>query len=341
MGAAWFVILAVMLTAYAVLDGFDFGVGVLHLFVARTDAERRRVFASIEPFWDGNEVWIVAAGGALVFAFPRVYAAAFSGLYLPLMMVLWLLILRGIAIKARSQLDEPLWRAAWDAIFAFSSASMAFVLGVAIGNLVRGVPLDETGYFQLDLFSVTDGRTGAISWYTTLLGLFALATIAAHGAAYLALKTDGDLHARARAFGARAWTAAIALALAATVATALAQRTFAANALGRPWIYPLPVLALAAGVASRRWLLEGRERTAFFASSAFIALFLAATAATLFPTLLRSTKDAAFSLGVEDATSQGLGAGAVVWAIGIALVLSYLAYVLRHARGKVEAEEHS
>jgi len=340
MGAVWFAILAAMLTGYAVLDGFDFGVGILHLFVARTDAERRRVFAAIEPVWDGNEVWIVAAGGALVFAFPRVYAAAFSGLYLPLMMVLWLLILRGIAIKVRSQLDEPLWRAGWDAIFAFASAAMAVVLGVTIGNLVRGVPLDASGYFQLDLFSMSEGRMGAISVYTVLLGAFALATLSSHGATYLALKTDGDLHTRARAFGAVAWLVALSLAAVATVATALTQRTFAVHALTRPWIWPLPVLAIAAGVLSRRWLVLGREQAAFFASCTFIALFLGATACTLFPTLLRSTLSDAFSLGIESATTQGLGAGALVWAFGMVLILGYLSYVLRTFRGKAEDTHH-
>jgi cytochrome d ubiquinol oxidase subunit II len=340
MGGAWFAILAAMLTTYAVLDGFDFGVGIQHLFVARTDEERQRVFASIEPVWDGNEVWIVAAGGALVFAFPRVYAAAFSGLYLPLMMVLWLLILRGVAIKARSQLADPLWRAGWDAVFAFASAMMATVLGVTIGNLVRGVPLDASGYFEEDLFSLARGEVGALNVYTTLLGAFALATLGAHGATYLVLKTEGALQERARTYGARWWEAALALAVVATVTTALTQRTFFASALGRPWIWPLPITAIAAGVAARRWLARGREQAAFFASCAFIALFLAATACTLFPVLLRSTVDDAFTLGVDDATSRGLGVGALVWALGASLMLGYLSYVLRTFRGKVTEHEH-
>jgi cytochrome d ubiquinol oxidase subunit II len=336
MGTVWFAILAMMLTAYAVLDGFDFGVGILHLFVARTDAERRQVFAAIEPVWDGNEVWLVAAGGALVFAFPRVYAAAFSGLYLPMMVVLWLLILRGVSIKVRSQLGDPLWRAGWDAMFAVASTSMAAVLGVTIGNLVRGVPLDESGYFEADLFSLSGKHSGAIDGYTAALGAFAVATLGAHGATYLALKTEGELHARARALGAKWWAAALVLALGATVATALTQRTFLAGALARPWIWPLPALAFAAGVLSRRWLVEGREQRAFFASCAFIALFLAATACALFPALLRSTIKEEFTLGAGDATSRGLGAGAVVWAFGLALILAYLTYVLRTFRGKVD-----
>ena len=153
MASTWYFLIAFMLTTYAVLDGFDFGAGILHLFVAKTDAERRAVLAAIGPVWDGNEVWLIASGGVLVFAFPRAYAVAFSGLYLPLMMVLWLLVLRGLAIEFRSKVDHPLWRAAFDGIFAFASTVMAVVLGVALGNLVRGVPVDETGWFSEDLFT--------------------------------------------------------------------------------------------------------------------------------------------------------------------------------------------
>src|SRR3954471_15293852 len=153
MQATWYFLIALMLVTYAVLDGFDFGAGIMHLFVAKTDAERREVLGAIGPVWDGNEVWLIASGGVLVFAFPRAYSAAFSGLYLPLMMVLWLLILRGLAIEFRSKLDGPLWRTGCEGVFAFASMVMALVLGIALGNLVRGVPLDETGWFQEDLFT--------------------------------------------------------------------------------------------------------------------------------------------------------------------------------------------
>src|SRR5258708_1791600 len=135
MAETWFALLVATLTAYVVLDGFDLGAGVLHLFVAKTDEERRAVLASIGPVWDGNEVWLVAGGGVLFFAFPRVYAAALSGFYLPLMMLLWVVILRGVSIEFRSHQDNPLWRAFWDAAFALASASMAVVLGLALRHL--------------------------------------------------------------------------------------------------------------------------------------------------------------------------------------------------------------
>src|SRR3954469_20481015 len=146
METTWFVIVSLMMATYVVLDGFDFGAGILHLFVAKTDLERRTVLAAIGPLWDGNEVWLLAGGGVLFFAFPRAYAAGFSGFYLPLMMVLWLLILRGVSIEFRSMEESPLWRSFWDGVFFLSSSLMAIVLGAALGNVIRGVPLDATGY---------------------------------------------------------------------------------------------------------------------------------------------------------------------------------------------------
>src|SRR6516225_1580612 len=153
MDALWYAIVAGMLAVYVALDGFDFGAGILHRFVARTDMERRTVLAAIGSVWDGNEVWLIAAGGLLFMAFPKAYSASFSGFYLALMIVLWLLILRGVAIEFRSQQENPLWREFWDTTFAFSSALLAIVLGTALGNVVRGVPVDATGFFAIPLFT--------------------------------------------------------------------------------------------------------------------------------------------------------------------------------------------
>jgi cytochrome d ubiquinol oxidase subunit II len=340
MEAVWFVVLALMLTTYAVLDGFDFGVGVVHLFVAKTDAERRSVIAAIGPVWDGNEVWLVAAGGALVFAFPRAYAAAFSGLYLPLMICLWLLVLRGVAIEVRSKLDDPLWRAGWDGIFAFASTVMALVLGVALGNVVRGLPIDETGWFQEDLFA-TPGAPGAIDGYTALLGVFAVVTLAAHGATYLVMKTEGALHDRSLRLARSAWAVAIGSAVIATAATAIFEPAFFAPVLARPWIWPLPAFAVACGVLARAWLARGREVAAFLASCGFVALLLVATAAALFPVLLRSTKGAEYTLDVYGAASHGaLGVGLAVWISAMVLAVGYFVFLFRTFRGKVSGEVH-
>src|SRR5881628_1977875 len=158
MGTLWFCLVALMIAIYVLLDGFDLGAGAIHLFVARTDEERRQVLASIGPVWDGNEVWLLAAGGTLYFAFPALYAGAFSGFYLPLMMVLWLLILRGTAIEFRNHIEAPVWMQFWDAVFSLSSLLLAVFYGAALGNVVRGVPLDEKGYFFEALW--TDFRLG-------------------------------------------------------------------------------------------------------------------------------------------------------------------------------------
>ncbi len=213
MEAAWFVIVSGMLAAYAVLDGFDFGVGAIHRIVARTDEERRTVLAAIGPIWDGNEVWLIAAGGVLFMAFPSVYATAFSGFYMALMVVLWLLILRGVAIELRSHQDHPLWREFWDTVFSLASALLAVVFGTTLGNLIRGVPLGKEGLRGMPLFTnfLTGREPGILDWYTGLVGLFTLAALAVHGALYLAWRTTGPVRERSLAFAREAWKAALVL----------------------------------------------------------------------------------------------------------------------------------
>src|SRR5437899_3354618 len=222
MDALWFAIVSAMLAVYVVLDGFDFGVGILHRFVAKNDEERRTVLAAIAPVWDGNEVWLVAAAGVLFMAFPRVYSAVFSGFYLALMIVLWLLILRGIAIESRSHNENPLWRSFWDTIFSLASALLAVVLGASLGNMVRGVPLDESGFFAIPLFTdfQPGEQPGIFDWYTTLVGVFTLCVLAGHGALYLAWKTAGSVQVRSQAWARRAWLAVLPLWALVTVATA-------------------------------------------------------------------------------------------------------------------------
>src|SRR6516165_8867424 len=168
METLWFGVVALMIAAYVVLDGFDLGAGALHLWLAKTSAERKAVLASIGPVWDGNEVCLLAAGGTLFFAFPGLYASSFSGFYLPLMMVLWLLILRGISIEFRGHIESPVWQPFWDVVFSGSSALLAIFFGAALGNVVRGVPLDSQGSFFLSLWTdFRPGRNpGILDWYT-------------------------------------------------------------------------------------------------------------------------------------------------------------------------------
>jgi len=344
MQTTWYLLIAFMLTTYAVLDGFDFGAGIVHHLVAKTDEERREVLAAIGPVWDGNEVWLIATGGVLVFAFPRAYSAAFSGLYLPLMMVLWLLVLRGISIEFRSKLEHPLWRSGFDFLFTLSSTVMAVVLGVALGNLVRGVPIDETGWFSLDLFTdlrPTATHLGAIDAYTALVAVFAVAALAAHGATYLVWKTTGEVHARSTRVAKRAWPIVLAVGALLTVATALTQPEHLATFTRRPWLFPLPVLAVAAAILCPRAIQAGKETQAFALSSGFLAGLLAATAGTLFPILLRSTVDPSHTLDAWNASSPRatLLIGLAVWMPAIVLATGYFAYLYRTFRGKVRLED--
>jgi cytochrome d ubiquinol oxidase subunit II len=344
MQATWYFFIATMLIAYAVLDGFDFGVGIVHLVVAKTDEERRQVFAAIGPVWDGNEVWLIASGGALFFAFPRAYAAAMSGLYLPFMMVLWLIILRGIAIEARSQLDHVLWRAAFDAMFAFASAVMALVLGVALGNLVRGVPIDESGWFREDLFTnfhPTGQDLGALDLYTFLVGVFALATLAAHGATYLVWKTEGPVRARSKDAARRLWPIVLGIGASLTAATVFAQPAHFAQLTHRPWLWPLPVLSIAAAIMCPRAIAKGQEGRAFLLSCGFIAGLLLGTVGTLYPLLLRSSVDPRFSLDAHGAASPhaSLVNGLLVLLPATALAIGYFTYLYRSFRGKVGASD--
>ncbi len=183
MGTIWFWLVAIMITIYVLLDGFDLGAGAIHLLAAKTDEERRQVLASIGPVWDGNEVWLLAAGGTLYFAFPALYASAFSGFYLPLMIVLWLLILRGASIEFRNHIQSAVWDPLWDFLFCTSSLLLAVFFGAALGNVVRGVPLDASGYFFEPLWTNfrLDDETGILDWYTILVGVLALLALMMHG----------------------------------------------------------------------------------------------------------------------------------------------------------------
>src|SRR5260221_10071887 len=184
MQTLWFILVALMLTTSILLDGFALGAGVIHLFVARNDQERRTILRAIGPVWDGNEVWLIAAGGTLFFTFPLLYASSFSGFYLPLIIVLWLLMLSGISIELRSLISNPVWSSFWDGLFFIGSSLLAIFYGAAIANVIRGVPLDKNGNFFLPLwtdFNPFSATLGLLDWYTILIGLMSFATLPSHG----------------------------------------------------------------------------------------------------------------------------------------------------------------
>ncbi len=331
----WFWLVALMLTAWAVLDGFDFGAGVLHRFVARTDSERREVLGAIGPVFDGNEVWLIAAGGSLYFAFPRLMAAAFSGFYLPMIFVVWALLLRGVSLELRSHVTNPLWRSFFDTTFVVSSFTVPLLMGTLLGNLVRGVPLRTDGYFELGLFGV-EGELGVLDGYAFLCGLFVLSTLAAHGANWLVWKTQGPVQQRVLRLRLPLWLTSFSLWLVTTFFTWRVAPEVMATFPLRPlaWLGLLLVLGGSAAV----FLKRKEERAPFVGGVAFIVGCLVMTAACLFPIALRAN-DAALSLSVASAaTGASAMKGALLWAgPGVVLAAGYLWWVLRHFRGKVTA----
>jgi cytochrome d ubiquinol oxidase subunit II len=343
METVWFIIVSLMVATYVVLDGFDFGAGILHLFVAKTDEERRSIFAAIGPLWDGNEVWLLAGGGVLVFAFPRAYAAGFSGFYLPLIMVLWLLIMRGISIEFRSMEKSPIWRSFWDGTFFLSSALMAIVLGAALGNVVRGVPLNSEGFFSGPLFTnfMPGPNPGVLDWFTVTIGLFTLAVLALHGALYLRMKTEGKVEERTGRLVMPLWIAALVLGLVSTLATMAVQPKLFEVLGSRPILWPLVGIFVACFVAIPFLPKRLGQGLPFISSCLFIALMLAATAGAVFPTMLPSTLDPANSLTAFNASSGALSlqVGIYWWVLAMIITIGYFVFLYRAFRGKVNLSE--
>ncbi|HXU61413.1 MAG TPA: cytochrome d ubiquinol oxidase subunit II [Polyangia bacterium] len=337
----WFVLVAIMLVAYVVFDGFDLGVGAISKWVARTPEERAVVRSSIGPVWDANEVWLIAAGAVLYFAFPQLYASSFSGFYLPLMMVLWLLIGRAMGLELRHHLGDELFGAACDTIFMISSLLLPVFFGAALGNVIRGVPLDAEGTFFLPLWTnFRPGRDpGVLDWYTVLCGLVALAALSTHGAHFLALRTKGSLNVRARhvgRIGAYALPPLTAVSLAATIAV---RPTVLLNFRHHPVGVAIPVVvatSLAVMVVAAR---RGKERIAFTASVAYLASMLVGAAFALYPVLLPSSGDPDLSLTVTAAAtgSHAMRVAAIWWPVAFLLVAASFTHLYRTFRGKLSS----
>lgn len=342
METLWFWLVALMLVMYVILDGFDLGAGIIHLWIAKSNEERRLVLRAIGPVWDGNEVWILAAGGTLYFAFPMLYASSFSGFYLPLMMVLWLLMLRGIGIEFRTHLEGPVWQSFFDGIFSLSSLLLAIFFGAALGNVFRGVPLNAEGYFFEPLW--TNFRVGPspgiLDWYTVLTGVTALVVLASHGALYIATKTEGELNARARRAAAVAWWGVTALSVLGLIATLKIRPQMLDNYRAHPSGWLIPIVVLGSLIAMFYFRAQSKDKAAFVCSSLYIAGMLGGAALGLYPYLLPSSTDPAFSLTVQNSVSAryGLSVGLVWWIIGMTLATGYFVYLYRLFRGKVSLE---
>jgi cytochrome d ubiquinol oxidase subunit II len=342
METVWFVIVAVMITAYVVLDGFDLGAGITYLVIGKTGDERRKVLRSIGPVWDGNEVWLLAAGGTLYFAYPQLYASAFSGFYLPLMIVLWLLMLRGIGIELRAHMNNPVWRGFFDVIFSSSSALLAIFFGAALGNVIRGVPLGPDGYFFEALWTNfrVGPNPGILDWYTVMAGVVALVTLTVHGALYVTLKTDGELGQRARRAAIVVWPVQLALTLISLVATWFVRPSIKENYLVYPIGFLIPIVVFGSLVLMFVWTRKGKELAAFLASCGYITGMLVGAVFALYPVILPASTDPAYSLTIHNSAAghHGLVVGLVWWTLGMILSLGYFVYIYRTFRGKVQLE---
>jgi len=342
MPGLWFWIVGVMVTAYVVLDGFDLGAGAIYLAIAKTDEERRRVLRAIGPVWDGNEVWLLAAGGTLYFAFPQLYASSFSGFYLPLMMVLWLLMLRAIGIEFRAHVNHPVWTNFFDVVFSVSSILLAIFFGAALGNVVRGVPLDASRYFFEPLWTnfQLSAQPGILDWYTVLIGVMALVTLTAHGSYYVAIKTDEDLGRRARGVALLCWPLQFFFTIVSLVATYFVRPEVMAN-YGKHMIGLLVPILVFGSLGVMIWANpKGKEKLAFVASSLYITGMLVGAAFALYPVVLPA-RDRQYSLTIYNtaAGAHGLSVGLVWWCFGAILAVAYFVFIYRMFRGKVQVGE--
>jgi cytochrome d ubiquinol oxidase subunit II len=329
----WFILFIGIIAGYLILDGFDMGVGILHLPLARNDVERRTMLGSIGPVWDGNEVWLVLGGGVLFAVFPLAYASIFSGFYIAFMGVLTVLILRAVTIEFRSQRSSPRWRSAWDVAFAATSAGLAFLLGVTFGNLLAGVPLDASGDIHIDL-------VGMLSPFTILVGVTTVAMFAMHGAIYLVLKTEGELLVRIRRAIPWLMTAFLVLNTLVIVGTLTLDHDITLRYVREIWPIVLPAGALGAFAGAWYFIRRDQPLRAFTASSLMIGLLLLAASAGLFPNLIISTIDVANNLTIYNAASEAntLQVALIITLIGMPFVLLYTSGVYYIFRGKTEVD---
>jgi cytochrome d ubiquinol oxidase subunit II len=332
----WYVLLGVLLAGYAVLDGFDLGVGILHPFVPQDDRERRVSLNSIGPLWDGNEVWLVTFGGALFAAFPAAYASVFSGFYDAFMLLLVALIFRAVSLELRSKRPAAGWRRFWDWGFFGGSATASLLFGVAVGNAMRGVGLDARGAF-------TGGLTDQLHPYALLVGLMTVALFAMHGGLFLHLKTEGELQRRLRGWMWRSWGIFLVLFLFTTIATLMGVPRATANFAHWPWALAAVALTVLALANVPRCLYLERPRQAFVSSSLLVVGLVALFGVALFPNLVSALGDESLSLTVFDAASseRTLEIMLVIAAVGMPFVLAYTAAIYWTFRGTVRLGESS
>ncbi len=335
LNTVWYLLVGILFAGYAMLDGFDLGVGSLYLFT-HGDRNRRILLNAIAPIWDGNEVWLVTAGGALFAAFPEVYATAFSGFYIAFMLLLFGLIFRAVAIEFRGKLDYDWWRTCWDISFGVSSFLCALLVGVALGNVAWGLPLDSRGEFLGSFWSL-------LHPYALLIGIFSVVLFMLHGSTYLLLKTEGDLQTKIRHRAQKLWGGFVLCYIAATLFTLLCVPHLTEAFHSQPLLYGIAVLVALIIADIAREIKHGRDLRAFIASSAAIVGLLLLFGIGSYPNLLYSNPVAANSLNIYNAASspKTLQIMLIIACIGMPLVLAYTVSIYWIFRGKVKIDKNS
>jgi cytochrome d ubiquinol oxidase subunit II len=335
LNTVWFVLVGVLFAGYAMLDGFDLGIGALHLFTSK-DEERRVMLNAIGPVWDGNEVWLVTGGGALFAAFPNVYATVFSGFYLALFLLLAALIFRAVAIEFRSKRPEHWWRQTWDIGFAVGSILSSLLIGVALGNIAWGIPIDEHGEFAGTFL-------GLLKPYPLLVGVTTVALFMMHGAIYGVMKTEGALHDKLRGWAMNSIIFFVICATMLTMATLLYVPHMAARVRDNPWLFSVALANMLAIANIPREFHHGNDGKAFLSSCAAIITLMALFALNIFPNLVYSLPNPENSLNIHNAASspKTLGIMLVIACIGLPVVLAYTVSIYWIFRGKVKLDRMS
>ena len=339
----WYAILTFMLIMFVVLEGFDFGAGMLQYLVGKTEAERRLVIAAIGPLWTWHEVWLVGFGGTLMVSFPSVMASAFTGFYLAFFLLLWAFVLRGVALEVSGQIAEPLWRTGWHVVFVAANFLLAILIGTALGNIVRGVPLDANGKFALDFFTnfSPSGNVGILDWYTVSVAVFVIVIFAAHGATVLVLKTTGPVHDRSLRIASQLWKTILVLLAGITLESWHVRPEMFSGMIHQPFGWLGLIAVVGAIPAIFTGLKNGRELSAVIGSGVFIAVLMTAGAAGVFPIMLHSTLAPENSLSAYQnaAAGNGLVIALVWWPLSLIFNVIYFTFIYRYYRGKVKPSE--
>ena len=331
----WFILIGVLIIGYAILDGFDLGVGVLHLFT-KDENERRININAIGPVWDGNEVWLITGGGALFAAFPIVYATVFSAFYLALMLVLFALIFRAVSLEFRGKVDSPKWRRAWDWAFGVGSLLPAVLFGVAIGNILRGIPIDSTGMFTGNFFTL-------LNPYSILIGVLSLVLFTMHGAIYMTMKSESEQKMRMKKLASALWIGFVVLYTLISIYSIFEAKFLFEEILSNTLFWIVFIVLLAAVFTIPVMVKAEKFGRAFLASSVTIGCMIGLMAISLFDKLVPSSIDLAYSLTIYNASStqRTLFTMLIIAIIGMPFVIGYTIIIYRVFKGKVVLDEHS